>query len=96
MSSWLASGVPWDRASLPSPLIREIRTIAERNIQVLSSQDRTVYVWRGVNRESLSCAPDCEPRITLGDSAAYFDQTIGQSGNRSSRAQAGGAAAAAR
>ncbi len=76
-------------------LDRSGAVLAERNIQVLGPQDEIVYVYRGPNRESYSCTPDCEPRITLGDSPGFFDQTIGQSGNRNSRAQgaaAGGAA----
>jgi Flp pilus assembly secretin CpaC len=75
-------------------LDRSGAVLTERNIQVLGPQDQTVYVYRGLNRESFSCAPECEPRITLGDSPAFFDQTIGQTGNRNARAQAGGAAPA--
>jgi hypothetical protein len=53
-----------------------------------------VQVYRGVQRESYSCTPDCERRITLGDSADYFTATMGQSEARSSSAGSGGAAAA--
>jgi Flp pilus assembly secretin CpaC len=77
-------------------LDRSGAVLTERNIQVLGPQDQIVYVYRGLNRESFSCTPDCDPRITLGDSAAFFDQTIGQTGTRNARAQAGGAAAPAR
>ena len=74
-------------------LDRSGAVLAERNIQVIGPpQDQIVYVYRGPARESFSCTPDCEPRITLGDSPAFFDQTIAQSGNRATRAQ--GAAAA--
>ena len=38
----------------------------------------TVAVYRGVDRETYSCTPDCERRITLGDSAAYFGATAAQ------------------
>src|SRR5207302_5368213 len=72
-------------------LDRSGAVLTERNIQVLGPQDQIVYVYRGLNRESFSCTPGCEPRITIGDSAAFFDQTIGQTGTRNSRAQAGGA-----
>jgi hypothetical protein len=75
-------------------LDRSGAVLTERNIQVLGPQDQIVYVYRGSNRESYSCTPDCEPRITLGDSAGFFDQTIGQAGTRNSRAQTGGTAAA--
>ena len=75
-------------------LDRSGAVLTERTIQVLGPQDQIVYVYRGANRESFSCTPDCEPRITLGDSAGFFDQTIGQAGTRNARAQTGGAAAA--
>jgi hypothetical protein len=61
----------------------------ERNIEVLGTQDKTVVVYRGVNRETYSCTPECENRITLGDAPAYFDATIGQAGTRATRAQTG-------
>jgi hypothetical protein len=73
-------------------LDRSGAVLTERNIQVVGPQDEIVYVYRGPNRESLSCTPDCDPRITLGDSPTFFDQAIAQSGNRTARAQ--GAAAA--
>jgi Pilus formation protein N terminal region len=69
-------------------LDRSGAVLAEHNIQVLGAQDRVVYVYRGVNRESYSCAPECEPRITLGDGAQYFGDTLQQAGNRTARAQA--------
>jgi Flp pilus assembly secretin CpaC len=39
-----------------------------------------VVVYKGVERESYSCAPECEKRLTLGDSATYFGNILGQSG----------------
>ena len=45
-----------------------------------------VVVYKGSERESYSCAPECERRITLGDSPAYFSTTLGQSGARASQA----------
>jgi len=62
--------------------------LSEHNIEVLGpNASDIVVVYRGVNRESYSCAPECERRITLGDSAEYFDQTMAQASNRASRAQ---------
>ena len=46
-----------------------------------------VYVYRGANRESFSCTPDCEPRITLGDVNAYFEGAVNQTATRSGAAQ---------
>jgi Pilus formation protein N terminal region len=67
-------------------------TVLTKTIQVVGPRD-TVVVYRGVDRESYSCAPRCERRITLGDAAPYFDATLGQAGVRTSSAT--GAAAAA-
>ncbi len=64
--------------------------LAERNIRVVGAQDKIVVVYRGVNRESYSCTPDCEMRVTLGDGAEYFNRTLQQTEARSTRAQAAG------
>jgi hypothetical protein len=63
--------------------------LTERNIEVVGAQDKIVVVYRGVNRETYSCAPECENRITLGDAPAYFDSTLAQASNRAARAQGG-------
>jgi hypothetical protein len=55
---------------------------------VVGAQDTVVVVYRGVNRESYSCAPDCQRRITLGDAPDYFAQTLAQTATRAAQAQA--------
>ncbi|KQY97228.1 pilus assembly protein CpaC [Pseudolabrys sp. Root1462] len=52
-----------------------------------------VVVYKGVERESYSCAPECEKRLTLGDSATYFGNILGQSGARIGGGGGGGGAA---
>lgn len=69
-------------------LDRAGKVLAEQTVLVRSPPD-AVVVYRGVARESYSCAPDCERRITLGDTPDYFDATLGQTGNRNARAQNG-------
>ena len=46
-----------------------------------------VVVYRGVERETYSCKPNCERRITLGDGTTYFTTTLTQSVTRSGQAQ---------
>lgn len=53
---------------------------------------QTVQVFRGVQRETYSCTPNCERRITLGDSADYFSAIAGQAEARNGAAASGGAA----
>ena len=65
-------------------------TLMEKSIEVRGPKTGVVVVYRGVERESYSCTPMCERRITLGDSGAFFDATLTQSGTRN--AQAAGAA----
>lgn len=62
--------------------------LEQKTIQVQSARD-SVVVYRGVERESYSCAPKCERRITLGDSNEFFGATIGQTGLRTGQAQGG-------
>jgi hypothetical protein len=46
-----------------------------------------VVVYKGIERETYSCASDCERRITLGDSPAYFNANLSESGARNGQAQ---------
>jgi Flp pilus assembly secretin CpaC len=68
--------------------------LSEQAIQVQGATDNVVVVYRGVNRESYSCTPRCERRITLGDTAEFFDATINQTSSRNSRAQGASGSAA--
>jgi hypothetical protein len=64
-------------------LDRSGRVIIDREIQVLTAKGTDlVVVYRGDKRQSYSCAPECAPRITLGDDMEYFDIAQGQSGKR--------------
>ena len=62
------------------------QVLTQKVIQVQGPRDNLV-VYRGVERESYSCTPKCEQRITLGDSPAYFGAVLGQIGARTSQAQ---------
>jgi Flp pilus assembly secretin CpaC len=66
--------------------------LVDRIIQVDGPTDQLVTIYRGVDRESYSCMPICQRRVTLGDSETYFRATIDQAGSLSN--QASGAAAA--
>jgi Flp pilus assembly secretin CpaC len=70
---------------------RNGEVLLERIILVESPADRIVTVYRGIERESYSCMPVCQPRITLGDSERFFKSTLEQAGVLSG--QAAGAAA---
>ena len=63
--------------------------LVNRMVQVDGPTDKLVTVFRGVIRETLSCTPVCQRRITLGDGPDYFRTSLEQSG-----AVAGAAASA--
>jgi Flp pilus assembly secretin CpaC len=67
--------------------------LVDRVIQVEGPTDQLVTIYRGVERESYSCMPICQRRITLGDGNDYFKSAMDQAGSLSS--QATGTAAAA-
>jgi hypothetical protein len=50
----------------------------ERQLEVQPARDNVVTLYRGVERESYSCTPQCSRRITLGDSNTYFTQNLTQ------------------
>ncbi len=68
--------------------------LVDRQIQVEGPSDRLVTVYRGIERESYSCAPTCQRRVTLGDSDAYFNNAMSQAGSLSTSASGGAGAAA--
>jgi Flp pilus assembly secretin CpaC len=66
--------------------------LVDRIIQVEGPTDQLVTVYRGIERESYTCMPICQRRVTLGDGDGYFKSAMEQAGTLSS--QASGAASA--
>ena len=69
-------------------LNRAGEALLEKTVRVSGPSSNVVVVYRGAQRETYSCQPNCEQRITLGDSATYFGATIGQTSMRNVQAQA--------
>ena len=65
---------------------RSGEVLVDRVIEVEGPSDQLITVYRGVDRESYSCMPICQRRITLGDSDAYFKSVIDQAGTLNSTA----------
>ena len=65
--------------------------LVDRVIQVEGPTDQLVTVYRGVERETYSCMPVCQRRMTLGDADPYFKSVSDQANHLSS--QAAGSAA---
>jgi putative type II/III system pilus formation protein len=74
---------------------RSGEVLVDRVIQVEGPTDQLVTVYRGVERETYSCMPTCQRRMTLGDGDNYFksvsDQANQLSGQASSSASSSGA-----
>jgi Flp pilus assembly secretin CpaC len=68
---------------------RNGQVVVDRQIQVQGPSDQLVTVYRGIDRESYSCMPICQRRVTLGDGENYFKSTIDQAGTLSSQASGG-------
>ena len=64
--------------------------LSEQTLEVTGPSDPTVVVYRGVERETYSCTPECSRRITLGDGTDYFDKTLAQTGSRNTSALTAG------
>ena len=67
-------------------LDRQGTVVVDRMVQVEGPTDKLVTVYRGVERESYSCTPICQRRVTLGDTSTYFDAQLNQSGSLSRQA----------
>lgn len=78
-------------------LDRAGKVVMNTTIQVVGPSSRElVVVYKGIERESYSCAPECERRLTLGDSPTYFGAILSQAGSRMGGAAPAGGAPAAR
>ena len=69
--------------------------LLEQSIEVQGPSNKIVTVHRGVDRETYSCAPNCERRTTIGDTPVYFTANLNQIGTFGALAQGGGAGAGA-
>ncbi|KMO30819.1 pilus assembly protein N-terminal domain-containing protein [Methylobacterium aquaticum] len=63
--------------------------LAESAISVRAGNPSVVTVQRGLERESYSCTPACQPAVQLGDAQRYFSEVSAQTGQRNSLAIAG-------
>ena len=52
--------------------------LAESNVSVGAPSEAVLVVQRGLERQSYSCTPACQPSVILGDSTTYFSETRGQ------------------
>jgi len=59
-------------------LDRAGKVLADRQLVVRGAPDHTVSVYYGVERATLNCNPQCQPRVALGDGAKIFDKAVGQ------------------
>ena len=60
--------------------------LTESLISVQAPNESLVTVQRGLERESYSCTPNCQPSLLLGDAQKYFSEVGGQAGARNSLA----------
>ena len=82
-------------------LDRSGSVLMEKTVAVEGPRGNVVVVYRGGERETYSCLPSvahgagrppqCQRRITLGDSPAFFDPTLAQIGARNAGAMAAAA-----
>ena len=68
-------------------LDRAGKVLMQKNVVVEGPAGDIVVVYKGVERETYSCTPSCERRITLGDGKTYFDTIITQGNLRSGQAE---------
>ncbi len=52
--------------------------LMEKTVEVSGLGDKTVVVYRGADRETYSCTPDCSRRLTLGDMPEYLRKDAGR------------------
>ena len=67
--------------------------LAEHNVEVQGPTDKIVVVYRGINRATYSCTPECAARVTLADQTEFFTDTLARMSARNAQSLASGAGA---
>ena len=57
--------------------------IGESMVSVTAPSDATLTVQRGLERQTYSCTPVCQPSVALGDANGYYSETKGQADQNS-------------
>jgi hypothetical protein len=73
-------------------LDRSGAVLLERSVEVQPPRGNVVVVYKGVDKESYSCTPHCDRRLTLGDGSTFFDAAAAQISARNALAQSGAVA----
>lgn len=60
--------------------------LAESLVRVGADTDSVLTVQRGLERESYSCTPVCQPAVQLGDAQKYFGEVGSQATTRNGNA----------
>jgi hypothetical protein len=65
--------------------------LTEKTVEVTLSDDQSnVVVYRGAERETYSCTPECSRTLALGDNPDIFDTTMKQVTNRITQSSGAG------
>lgn len=51
--------------------------IADLKVQVVAQQDDVVLVYNGLQRNTVSCTPECGPALMMGDDVEYLGKVAG-------------------
>jgi Flp pilus assembly secretin CpaC len=68
--------------------------LIEHTVEVQGPTDKIVVVYRGINRATYSCTPECAARVTLADQTEFFTDTITRMSARNAQSLASGAGTA--
>lgn len=69
-------------------LDKDSKPIVDEVITVRAADDDVVAVYRKAVRSSMSCSPNCEPTVRLGDGVEAFNEVAEQANSRNSLAAA--------
>lgn len=51
--------------------------IADLTVEVVAQQDNLVVVFNGLQRNTMSCTPECGPAMMMGDDVNYLGEVAG-------------------
>ena len=67
----------------------ERNVIQDQRVMVERDERNVVNMYRGVQRQTFACTPNCSPMLTIGDDNDFFTKILGHNGSKTKAAESG-------
>ena len=67
----------------------ERNVIQDQRVMVERDERNVVNMYRGVQRQTYACTPNCSPMLTIGDDLEFFNKVLSSNSSKTKAAETG-------